>query len=120
MQTVMIVDDSNVVKKMIESFLSSLEVEIIGTASDGEEALELFKKEHPDLVTLDITMPKMDGLTCLESILKEKSDTKVLVISALKDRDTGIQALKLGAKSFMPKPFTADQLRKEFTRIMEQ
>lgn len=119
MLSVMIVDDSTVVKKMIESFLTPLEVEIVGTASNGKEALELFKVVKPDLVTLDITMPEMDGLTCLESMLKINADAKILVISALKDRDTGIKALTLGARGFISKPFNAEQLRKEFSRIAE-
>lgn len=114
----MIVDDSNVVKKMIESFLAPLGISIACTASNGREALEQFDQKKPDIVTMDITMPEMDGLTCLEEIIKRKPDTKVIVVSALKDRETGIQALKLGAKSFIVKPFTADQLRQEFSRVV--
>lgn len=114
---VMIVDDSNVVKRMIESFLLPLGIEIVGTASNGVEALSLLDAVLPQIVTMDITMPEMDGLSCLERMMQKKPDTKVIIISALKDRDTGIQALKLGAKSFVVKPFTADQLRQEFSRV---
>jgi two-component system, chemotaxis family, chemotaxis protein CheY len=113
----MIVDDSAVVKTMIESFLKPLGMEIVGTASNGLQALKVFEDKKPDIVTLDITMPELDGLTCLEAMMRRRPDTKVLVISALKDHETGIRALKLGAKSFITKPFTADQIREEFIRV---
>jgi CheY-like chemotaxis protein len=69
--------------------------------------MALFKRQLPDLVTLDIMMPKMDGLACLEQVLKIKPDTKIFIISVLKDLVTGLSALKKGAKGFLPKPFIA-------------
>jgi two-component system chemotaxis response regulator CheY len=63
-------------------------------------------------------MPKMDGLSCLEKMIKIKPDTKILIISALKGASTGLQALKKGAKGFLPKPFTAEQLQKEIVEIL--
>ncbi|MDR0876757.1 MAG: response regulator [Treponema sp.] len=114
----LIVDDSNIMRRAIEKYLAEKQFTLVGTAADGETALQLFAKHLPDLVTLDITMPKMDGLTCLDRMLQIKPDTKILVISALKDASTGLQALKKGAKGFLPKPFTAVQLQKEIDEIM--
>jgi two-component system chemotaxis response regulator CheY len=115
----MIVDDSNIMRRAIEKYLADKQLTLVGTAADGEMALQLFAKYLPDLVTLDITMPKMDGLTCLDRMLQIKPDTNILIISALKDTSTGLQALKKGAKGFLPKPFTAIQLQKEIDEILE-
>jgi two-component system chemotaxis response regulator CheY len=113
----MIVDDSNIMRRAIEKYLADFGLELIGTAFDGQAALELFRAAGPDVVTLDITMPRLDGLSCLALMLREKPDAKVLVVSALKDPGTGLKALKMGAKGFLPKPFTAAELRSEMRRI---
>ncbi|MDR2608184.1 MAG: response regulator, partial [Treponema sp.] len=84
----LIVDDSNIMRRAIEKYLASRQFTLVGTAADGEAALQLFSKHLPDLVTLDITMPRMDGLACLDQMLKLKPDVKVLIISALKDPAT--------------------------------
>jgi len=109
----LIVDDSNIMRKAIEKYLSDFGLELVGTAGDGESALEMFKAHLPDLVTLDITMPRMDGFACLDEIMKIKPDTRVLIISALKDSATGLMAVKKGARGFLSKPFSAEQLREE-------
>ncbi len=113
----LIVDDSNIMQKAIGKYLKEFNLEIVGYAGNGEEALVMCERYKPEIVTLDITMPKMDGLTCLEKILKLYPETKVLVISALKDSATGLKALKLGAKGFLPKPFTPQDLQEEIEFI---
>lgn len=114
----LIVDDSNIMRRAIEKYLKSFHLELIGTASDGEQAVQIARTFLPDIVTLDITMPKMDGLSCLKEIMKIIPDCKVLVISALKDPATSLQALKLGAKGFLPKPFTEEELKSEISEII--
>jgi two-component system chemotaxis response regulator CheY len=116
----LIVDDSNIMRRAIEKYLSPFKLQLVGTAGDGEAALTLFRQHLPDIVTLDITMPRMDGLACLDAILKIKPDTKVLVISALKDPATGLQALRKGARGFLPKPFTPAELQTEITALCSQ
>lgn len=116
----LIVDDSNIMRKAINKYLKDFDLEVVGCAGDGVEALELCRTLKPDLVTLDITMPKMDGLTCLTEILKLDANIKVLVISALTDSGTGLKALKNGAKGFLPKPFTADELQEEIGLIVKE
>lgn len=113
----MIVDDSNIMRRAIGKYLTNLKFDLVGTAGNGREALEVFRKTLPDLVTMDITMPYMDGLACMEEILKMKADTKVIVISALADSATGLKALKKGAKAFLPKPFTEEQLVTEICAV---
>lgn len=117
---VLIVDDSLIIREAIHKHLKQFNIEVVGTAEDGKIALELFKETDPDVVTLDITMPELDGLTVLEEMLKIKSDVKVMVVTALSDKATGLKAIKLGAKSFLPKPFTPDKIRESFQRLVGQ
>ncbi len=114
----LIVDDSSIMRRTIEKHLTDYALEIVGMASNGKEAIEIVERELPDLVTLDITMPEMDGITCLEQIMKIKPDTKVLIITALADKLTGLQALDKGAKGFLYKPVRGDALKKSFDKIM--
>lgn len=115
---VMIVDDSAIIRQMIKKYLSELNIEIVGTAGDGNTALQMFKEVRPDVVTLDITMPKMDGLTVLEEMIKFDSNAKIMVITALTDKATGMKAIKTGAKGFLSKPFTPEKLKTSFDRLI--
>lgn len=115
----MIVDDSSIIRKAIEKYSSKYNFEIVGAASDGKMGLELFKKSLPDLVTLDITMPEMDGLSTLKEIMKIKPDTKVIIISAQSDKSTVLEALEEGAADFIPKPFNEEKLDAVFSKIIK-
>ena len=115
----LIVDDSSIIRKAINKYLKEYGLELVGEAGDGVQALEQFKAKAPDVVTLDITMPEMDGLTCLEEMLKINADVKVIVISALSDQATALKALKLGAKGFLGKPFTEDKIKEAFDRVIK-
>ena len=117
---VMVVDDSLIIQKVIQKYLASLNIEIVGTAADGKAALDLFKEKQPDIVTLDITMPEMDGLEVLDELLKINKDTKVMVVTALSDKATGLKAIKNGAKSFLGKPFTPESLRASMKRLITE
>jgi len=114
----LIVDDSNIMRRAIEKYLADFQLDLVGTAGNGEQALELFKETKPDLVTLDITMPKLDGLSCLKEMRSIDPEARILIISALKDPATGLEALKLGARGFLSKPFTQEQLKEEIEEIL--
>ena len=103
---VMIVDDSMFVTKQISQILTSEGFDVIGTASDGQEGYEMYKEHYPnvDLVTMDITMPKMDGVTSLEKIIEFVKDAKVIMISALGKQDLVNKSLLIGAKNYIVKP----------------
>ena len=94
-KTIMIVDDSNVIRNRISRGSKEMEYEVVATAVNGLDALELYKEHHPNIVTMDLTMPKMDGLECISSITDFDPDANILVISALSDKATGIKALQL-------------------------
>ncbi|HBD96309.1 MAG: response regulator receiver protein [Spirochaetes bacterium GWF1_31_7] len=114
----LIVDDSNIMRRAIEKYVKDFKLDLIGTAGDGEQALALFKTHSPDVVTLDITMPKLDGISCLKEMMKINPRCRVLIISALKDPATSLSALKYGAKGFLPKPFTELQLKEEILELL--
>ena len=103
---VLIVDDSMFVTKQISQILSSEGFEVVGTAKDGQEGLEKYKEIYPnvDFVTMDITMPKMDGVTAMEKILEFDKEARIIMISALGKQDLVKKSLLLGAKNYIVKP----------------
>lgn len=103
---VLIVDDSMFVTKQISQILTSEGFEIVGTAGDGAEGVEKYKELYPnvDLVTMDITMPRMDGVTALEKIIEFDKDANVIMVSALGKQDLVKKSLMLGAKNYIVKP----------------
>jgi len=113
----LIVDDSLLTRKMLESNLAQLGLEIVGLAVNGIEAIALVAEHSPDVVTLDITMPEMDGLTAMRKILQMKPDTKILIVSALNSKDKVVEALTDGACGYVIKPFTPEKLSEEITKI---
>lgn len=103
---VLVVDDSMFVTKQIGQILTSEGFDVVGSAADGEAGFEKYKELHPnvDLVTMDITMPKMDGVTALEKIIEYDKDARVVMVSALGKQDLVKKSLLLGAKNYIVKP----------------
>jgi len=114
----MIVDDSNIMRRRIERSNQFEELELVGTAGNGVEALELFKKTDPDVVTMDLTMPQMDGIECISKLVALKPAVRILVISALADKATAVEAMEKGANGFLNKPFTDRQLNEAIADLM--
>ncbi len=112
----MIVDDSNIIRSKITRTLTQHNMEVVATAGNGEEAISLFATTKPDVVTMDLTMPRMDGLECIRALRKLNANVHILVVSALADKATAIQALKEGAQGFLCKPF----LEADLTEAMEE
>jgi two-component system, chemotaxis family, chemotaxis protein CheY len=113
----MIVDDSNIMRRRIERS-QHFELEVVGSAGNGVEALELFKKTDPDVVTMDLTMPRMDGIECIGKLVELKPAVRILVISALADKATAVEAMEKGANGFLNKPFTDRQLNEAIAELM--
>ena len=106
-------------RKVVERSLAAKNFTIAGTAGDGIEGLRIFKETLPDLVTLDISMPGMDGLTCLAEMLKIKKDAKILIISSQTDNATVSEALEKGAAGVLGKPFSAAQILEKVDEILK-
>jgi len=114
----MIVDDSNIMRRRIERSQNFEELELVGTAGNGVEALEMFKKTDPDVVTMDLTMPRMDGIECIGKLVAMKPAVRILVISALADKATAVEAMEKGANGSLNKPFTDRQLNEAIAELM--
>jgi two-component system, chemotaxis family, chemotaxis protein CheY len=118
----LIVDDSNVIRSRIARIAlhpSLRHLSIVGLARNGMEAVELCLRNPPDVVTMDLTMPEMDGIACIEILIGSRPDLNILVVSALSDKTTAIAALKKGARGFLHKPFTDEQLASALVEVAQ-
>lgn len=103
-KTVVVVDDSKfLIKQIVDFFEKQLEFQVLGTGNDGNEAIELYKKFKPDLITLDITMPNKDGMDAMKDIIKEFPDANILMISAVRG-SAMLECMSAGAKGYVEKP----------------
>lgn len=116
----LIVDDSSTVRRSIERHILSDRVTEIYQAANGREALELFERYRPEFVTMDLTMPGMDGLTCISRMMALKPDTRLMVISALGDAETAIEAVERGANEYVVKPFSAEDLNLALANLVAE
>jgi two-component system chemotaxis response regulator CheY len=117
---VLVVDDSMFVAKQIGQILTSEGYEIVATAADGLEGVEKYKELCPnvDLVTMDITMPKMDGITALEQIMAFDKNARVVMISALGKEELVKKALLLGAKNYIVKPLDRKKVLERISSVL--
>ncbi len=117
---VLVVDDSMFVAKQIGQILTSEGYEVVATAADGLDGVEKYKELCPnvDLVTMDITMPKMDGITALEQIMAFDKNAKVVMISALGKEELVKKALLLGAKNYIVKPLDRKKVLERIASVL--
>jgi two-component system chemotaxis response regulator CheY len=114
---VMIVDDAGFTRAMLKNIINNTNfAEVIGEAKNGNEAIELYKKLKPDLVTMDLIMPQLGGLDAIKAILKIDKSASIIVVSAIGQQDLILEATQLGAKDFIRKPFKKDQVEQILTR----
>ena len=118
---VLVVDDSMFVAKQLGQILTSEGYEVIATAVDGQDGVDKYKDVCPniDLVTMDITMPKMDGITALEQIMAFDSNAKVVMISALGKEELVKKSLLLGAKSYIVKPLDRKKVLERIVSVLK-
>lgn len=117
-QKILIVDDAAFMRMMIKDILSKNGFDIVGEAADGQQAVEKYKETQPDLVTMDITMPEMDGITALKEIKKINPAAKVIMCSAMGQQAMVIDAIQAGAKDFIVKPFQADRVLEAINKTL--
>lgn len=112
MKKLLIVDDTLFIRETIKRMLDEVDVdiEIVGEADNGEDAITLYREKRPDLVTMDITMPNKNGLEATKEICAEFPDAKIIIITAVGQQKNVIAALENGAIDFMTKPFTKERL----------
>lgn len=117
---VLIVDDSQIMRDVLTKFLGNLDLEIAGTARDGEEAITMFRQLSPDLVTLDITMPRIDGLAALREMKKIRAEAQIIIVSAINDKSVLLKALDAGAAHFITKPVSEAAVRGAIEKVLAQ
>lgn len=107
---ILIVDDAAFMRMMIRDILTKNGYEVVAEGNDGLQAIDKYKEFKPDLVTMDITMPEMDGINALKEIKKIDPNAKVIMCSAMGQQAMVIDAIQAGAKDFIVKPFQADRV----------
>jgi two-component system chemotaxis response regulator CheY len=109
-QSVLIVDDSPVMRQMLFKLFQGHGFNVVGQACDGEEALALFEKLRPELTTLDIVMPKLRGTEVLQILMEKYPDSNVIMASSVSDARTVMHCLKIGAKQYIIKPYDEEKV----------
>lgn len=113
----LIVDDSLVVRNAIQRSVDEGTISAVFRAEDGEEAVSIFTRERPELVTMDLTLPRLDGLGAIQRIREIEPLTSILVISALNSHKTAMAAIALGACGFLTKPFTTREISEALDQL---
>lgn len=114
---VLIVDDAKFMRMMIKNILTEVGCEVVGEACDGEEGHRMYKELAPDVVTMDLVMPKLGGIDALRRIRRDDGNAKVIMISAIDQREPLMEALKLGAVDYIVKPFEKERVQEAMQRV---
>lgn len=118
MAKILIVDDSRTSRKILKEILEDAGHTVIGEAVDGEDGYLKYQELKPDVVTLDITMPKLDGIEALQLIRKFDENAKAIMITAAGQKDKMVRAVKYGAAEFITKPYEAIDVLKVIDQVM--
>lgn len=114
---VLVVDDAKFMRHLLKNILSEIGCEVVGEAADGNEACTKYKELSPDVVTMDIVMPNVSGIEALKKIRMMDSDAKVVMITAIDQREPLMEALKLGAVDYVVKPFEKERVEEALQRV---
>lgn len=107
---VLIVDDAAFMRRMLRNIIEQLGYTVVGEAENGEDAFEKYQQLNPDVVTMDITMPVLDGLGGVKKIVEYDANAKIVMCSAMGQHDMVVEAVRLGAKDFIVKPFQPERV----------
>jgi two-component system chemotaxis response regulator CheY len=115
---VLIVDDAAFMRMMLKDILLKNGFEVVGEAENGKVGVQLFQELNPDLVTMDITMPEMDGISAVKEIKKLNSGAKIVMVSAMGQQSMVIEAIQAGAADFIVKPFQPDRVLESLKKAL--
>ena len=118
MASVIVTDDAAFMRLMLKTLFQTAGYEVIAEAENGRDAIEKYQQYQPDLMTMDITMPEMDGITALKEIKKLDPNAKVIMCSAMGQQAMVIDAIQAGAKDFVVKPFQADRVLEAINKTL--
>jgi len=119
MVKILIVEDAPFIAESLQEIVEDQDWTVSGIAKTGKEAIELFKKDGPDIVFMDILMPEMDGISAIKNIMSIQKDAKIIVISALAKKGLDEDSIKAGAKAFVKKPFRIEDLVSTVKKVLE-
>lgn len=120
MANILIADDSTVMRRSLNLILTKGGHKIVGQATNGEQAYTLFSQFQPDLVTMDITMPGMDGIEAMQKILKNYPTARIIMISALDQKRMILEAIECGAMHYLIKPFKDDKVLATVNEVLSR
>ena len=120
MKRVLIADDASFMRQMIRDIIEPEGYEVVGEASDGMEVVEKFRKLRPDLVMMDIVMPKRSGIDAVRAIRSEDGNATIVMCSALGQETLVMEAIQAGAKDFIVKPFKPDAVLSTLAKVVEK
>ena len=116
-KSVLIVDDAAFMRMMLKKILTAENFEIVAEASNGREAIKKYEEHNPDLVTMDITMPDMDGIEAVKEILNYDEDANIIMVSAMGQQKMVVEAVQAGAEDFVVKPFEKERVMEAVGKI---
>ena len=116
---VLIIDDTAFMRMTLRNFLEKNGYEIAGEGENGQQAVEQYVRFKPDLVTMDITMPVMDGIVAVKKIIEKDPHASIIMVSAMGQKRLVVEALKAGAKDFIVKPYKPDRILEAFAKVIE-
>ncbi|MBM7623357.1 response regulator [Sporohalobacter salinus] len=117
-KSILIVDDAQFMRTMLSKLVQEEGYEVVGEAVNGEDAVEKYKEFNPDLVTMDITMPEMDGIEAMEHIKEFDPEADIIVCSAMGQKPMVVDALEAGAKDFIVKPIKPEKVKEALNNIL--
>ena len=120
MARILIVDDSRTSRKFLKEMLEGANHEIVAEAVNGVEGIEKYKTFTPDIVTMDITMPILDGIGAVKEIININPDAKVIMVTAAGQKNNMVEALKCGAADFIQKPFDSEVILATIEKVLEE
>ena len=120
MAKVLIVDDSKTSRRILRNILEECGHEVIAEADNGDDGYIKYREVKPEVVTMDITMPKMDGIECLKVIRHFDANAKVVMVTAAGQKEKMLEAVKNGASEFITKPFEKGDIEKAFKKVTEE
>lgn len=119
MARILVVDDAAFMRMMVRDMLKKIEHEVIGEAADGIQAVKMYKELKPDLVTMDVTMPEMDGMQAVKEIMAFDKNANIIMVSAMGQQAIVMDCIRAGAKDFIVKPFNIDRLQEAVKKVLE-
>ncbi|WP_170008267.1 response regulator [Bacillus fonticola] len=118
MAKILVTDDALFMRMQLKDILQKLGHEVVGEAENGRDAIHKFQELQPDVITMDITMPEMDGVEACKEIKKLNADAKVIMCSAMGQQGMIIDAIQAGAKDFIVKPFAANRIQEAIEKVL--